>query len=153
MSRATASGAEQRIPSSGLVELDGFVTTLTSATRFTLGTVAVDASKAVVSGDSQTLSLNSAVEATGKMKNGVLIASKLEIKGVGAAVQVDISGLVESFEGLDAFEVRGQHCDASRARVLSGLLANLRTGSRVRVLGASDGHETLQVQSIYIDVP
>jgi hypothetical protein len=153
VSKAAATGAEQRIPSSGLVELEGVVTALTSATAFSIGTLTVDASKAVVSGESRTFNLNSTVEATGTLQNGVLVASKLEIKSSIAAVQVDITGVVESFEGPDAFEVRGQHCDASNARVVSGLFTNLHAGTRVRVVGTSDGHETLKVFSIYIDVP
>jgi hypothetical protein len=152
VSKATAMGAEQRIASSGLVELEGVVTAYTSATRFAVGTVTVDASTAVVSGASQTLGGNSAIEVRGRMQDGVLIASRLEIKGGSAAVQVDITGVVESFRGLEAFEVRGQECDASYASVKSGRLSNLRKGSKVRVLGTSDGHETLLVLSIYIDV-
>ena len=153
VAKAVATGAEQRIPSSGLVELEGVVTAYTSATAFSIGTIQVDASKAVVRGESRTLSLNSTVEATGTVQNGVLLASELEIKSSSAAVQVDITGVVESYEGPGAFEVRGQHCDASNARVLSGLTANLRGGTKVRVVGTSDGHETLTVLSIYIGVP
>jgi hypothetical protein len=152
VSKATAMGADQRIAGSGLVELEGTVTAFTSAARFSVGTVAVDASKAVVSGASQALSLNSNVEVQGSMQNGVLVATKLEIKSGNAAVQVDITGVVESFTGLNAFEVRGQKCDASKASVQAGQLANLHSGTKVRVIGISDGHETLQVQSIYIDV-
>jgi hypothetical protein len=152
VSKATAMGADQQIAGSGLVELEGTVTAFTSAARFSVGTVAVDASKAVVSGASQALSLNSNVEVQGSMQNGVLVATKLEIKSGNAAVQVDITGVVESFTGLNAFEVRGQKCDATKASVQAGQLANLHSGTKVRVIGISDGHETLQVQSIYIDV-
>jgi hypothetical protein len=153
VSKATAMGAEQRIASSGLVELDGVVTAFTSAARFAVGTVTVDASTAVVRGASQTLGVNSAVEVRGRVQNGVLIASQLEIKGSSAAFLVDITGVVESFGGLDEFKVRGQECDASKAEVLSGSLANLRVGTKVRVRGTSDGGETLLVQSIYINLP
>jgi hypothetical protein len=153
--QAAAGGAEQRIRSSGLVELEGVVTalSLSSATAFSIGTIRVDASKATVSGAGQKVSLDSTVEVTGTVQNGVLVASKLEIKSSSATIQVDITGVVKSFEGLDEFEVRGQRCDASKARILSGSLANLRAGTKVRVVGTSDGHETLKVLSIYIGVP
>jgi hypothetical protein len=153
VSKATAMGADQRIASSGLVELEGVVTAFTNAARFAVGTVTVDASAAVVRGVSQSLGANSAVEVLGRLQNGVLIASQLEIKGSSAAVQVDITGVVESFGGLDEFKVRGQECDASKAEVLSGSLANLRVGTKVRVRGTSDGGETLLVQSIDINLP
>jgi hypothetical protein len=153
VSKAIAMAAAQGIASSGLVEIEGAVTAYTSATRFSVGAISVDASKALVVGASQTVSSNSSVEVIGSMQNGVLIASKVEIKGGDAAVQIDITGLVESFAGVDAFEVRGQRCDASKASVLTGSLSNLRKGTKVRVIGTSEGHETLSVKSIYIDVP
>ncbi len=153
VSKAIAMAAAQGIASSGLVEIEGAVTAYTSATRFSVGAISVDASKALVVGASQTVSANSSVEVIGSMQNGVLIASKVEIKGGDAAVQIDITGVVESFAGVDAFEVRGQRCDASKASVLSGMLSNLRKGTKVRVIGTSEGHETLSVKSIYIDVP
>jgi hypothetical protein len=153
VSKATALVAAQGTASSGLVELEGAVTAYTSATRFSVGAISIDASKALVVGASQTVSANSSVEVIGSMQNGVLIASKVEIKGGDAAVQIDITGLVESFAGVGAFEVRGQRCDASKASVLSGLLSNLHARTKVRVIGTSEGHETLSVKSIYIDVP
>ena len=153
VSKATALVAAQGMASYGLVELEGAVTAYTSATRFSVGAISVDSSKALVVGASQTVSSNSSVEVIGSMQNGVLIASKVEIKGGDAAVQIDITGVVESFAGVDAFEVRGQRCDASKASVLTGSLSNLRKGTKVRVIGTSEGHETLSVNSIYIDVP
>jgi hypothetical protein len=151
--KAIAMAAAQGIASSGLVEIEGAVTAYTSATRFSVGAISVDASKALVVGASQTVSANTFVEVIGSMQNGVLIASKVEVKGGNAAVQIDITGVVESFASVDAFEVRGQRCDASKASVLAGSLSNLRKGTKVRVIGTSEGHETLSVNSIYIDVP
>jgi len=152
VSKATAIGAEQRIPTSGLVELEGVVTDLTSATIFSMGTISVDASKAVVSGAGQTVSLNSSVEVTGSMQKGLLIASKVEIKSGSSRARIDITGVVESFTSLREFEVRGQKCDASNASVI-GTLSNLQKGTKVHVIGTSQGHETLLVESIQIGVP
>jgi hypothetical protein len=151
--QALAMATEQRITSSGLIEFEGVVTAFTSATDFFMGAVRVDAGKAQVSGDGQSLMVGTSVEVTGALRNGVLIASKLELKGGGAAVQVDITGLVQTFNGLGSFEVRGQRCDASMAQLVSGPLSSLRSGTKVRVVGASEGHETLLVQSISIFPP
>lgn len=153
VSQATTLDVAQRIASSGLIELEGAVTAYTSTTRFSVGAISVDASKALVTGASQTVLLDSSVEVIGSMQNGVLMASKVEVKGGNAAVQIDITGVVESFASVDAFEVRGQRCDASKASVLAGSLSNLRKGTKVRVIGTSEGHETLSIKSIYIDVP
>jgi hypothetical protein len=152
VSSATAVGVAQQTASSGLVEWEGVVTAFSNATDFSIGTIRVDASKATLSPANQIVSLNSAVEVTGTLQNGVLNASLVEIKSSNAAVQIDITGVVEHFNGVAAFEVRGQPCDASNARV-TGTLSNLHAGTKVRVLGSSDGDETLLVQAIYIDVP
>jgi hypothetical protein len=152
---ATAMGVGQQIVSSGLVEFEGVVTDFATATDFWLGTIRVDASKAAWSPANQVVMLNSPVEVTGRLRNGVLIASLVEIKSSNAAVQIDITGLVDHFNGIASFEVRGQPCDASQTDVLvkSGRLSNLHAGTKVRVQGTSDGDETLRVQTIYIDVP
>jgi hypothetical protein len=133
---------------SGLVEIEAVVTAFTSSTDFYIGTTRVDASKAPVNSG---VALNSSVEVTGSMQSGVLLATKVEIKGGNLRAQIDITGVVESFTSLSDFEVRGQKCDASNASVI-GMLANLRNGIKVRVAGASGGHETLMVQSISIGV-
>ena len=143
--------AAQQIAATGLIEIEGVVTAFTSATDFYVGITRVDASKAANSG----VGPNSSVEVTGSMKNGVLIASKVEVKSGSSRTQIDITGVVDAYTSLSNFVVRGQKCNASNPLlvVVSGQLSNLHLRTKVRVIGTSEGHETLSVNSIYIDVP
>jgi hypothetical protein len=152
VTKATAITATQLIESSGLVEIEGVVTAYTSSSDFYIGMIHVDARNAT---GTSGVGLNSSVEVTGTIQNGVLIASKVEIESNHSAVQIDITGVVEHFNGVNSFEVRGQNCDASS--LLPSLsptqLSNLHVGTKVHVIGTSRGHETLLVQSIEIGVP
>jgi hypothetical protein len=147
VTKATPIAAAQQVASSGLVEVDGVVTAYTSGTDFYIGTTRVNASKAP---GSSGVGLNSMVEVTGSMQNGVLIASKVEIKSGNSRAQVDITGVISSFTSPSDFEVRGQKCDASTATVIHLGPSNVQNGTKVRVLGTSQGHETLAVQTLYI---
>jgi hypothetical protein len=149
-SKPIAITAEQQVASSGLFELEGVVTAFTRVMNFSIGTTRVDASKATVTTAGQTVSLNSSVEATGSMQNGVLIASKVEIKSGDSRAQIDITGVVDHFSGVSSFEVRGQKCDASTATVIHLGPSNLQMGTKVRVLGTSQGQEILVVQTLYL---
>ena len=147
--------AEQQVASSGLIELDGVVTAFASITNFSIGTTRVDASKATVTPTGQTVSLDRSVEVTGSMQNGVLLASKVEIKGGNSAVQIDITGVISRFTSPSDFVVRGQKCDASSlVPSLSPVqLSNLHKDTKVHVTGTSQGDETLLVETIQIGVP
>jgi hypothetical protein len=149
VARASAVGSNLRVPQSGEVELEGLVTKLSSATGFMLGTIAVDASRASVSPANQAVTTNSRVEVYGSMQNGVLLATKLEIKGGTEVNQVDITATIDAFVSVSDFYIRGQQCDASQARVHSGALSDLRQGLKVRVLGIASGEERLIVTDVY----
>jgi hypothetical protein len=153
VSRATAVGADLRVPQSGDVELEGLVTAVISPTRLVLGSVTVDISQARVSPANQSASVNSLVEVYGTMESGVLRATKMEIKSGSEAIQVDITATIDSFSSLSDFEIRGQQCDASQATVHSGAISDLRQGLKVRVLGVAGGEERLIVTDLYASVP
>ena len=145
VTNATPIAAAQQIAATGLIEIEGVVTAFTSATDFYIGTTRVDASTPPVN---SAVGLNSMVEATGRMQNGMLIASKVEIKSSNSRALIDITGAITSFTSPSNFLVRGQKCDAS-----SLLTGSLPVGTKVRLTGTSQGHETLLVQSIQIGVP
>ena len=152
VTNATPIAAAQQITATGLIEIEGVVTTFTDGTDFYIGMIHVDARNAT---GTNGVGPNSSVEVTGSMqKTGMLIASKVEIKSSNSRAQIDITGAITSFTSPSDFVVRGQKCDASS--LLSGLssaqLSNL-LGTKVRLTGTSQGHETLLVQSIQIGVP
>ena len=138
--------AAQQIAATGLIEIEGVVTTFTDGTDFYIGMIHVDARNAT---GTNGVGPNSSVEVTGSMqKTGMLIASKVEIKSSNSRAQIDITGAITSFTSPSDFVVRGQKCDAS-----SLLTTSLPVGTKVHVTGTSQGHETLQVASMQIGVP
>jgi len=146
-------GADQLLPLTGNVEIEGAATRVTDNNHFAVGTIPVDATNADRGGNTQSISAGTFLEVTGVVQGGILLASKLEIQSASNAMQVDITGTIETFTSISDFVVRGQKCDASTASLQSGSLANLRAGTKVRVTGASGGDEVLRVQSLAIDVP
>ena len=149
----TAIGADDLLPLTGKVELEGVVTRVTDSNHFALGTVPIDATTADRGSDTQSISAGTFLEVTGAMQGGILVASKLEIQDSSSAMQVDISGTVETFASVSDFVVRGQRCDASNAGIQSGSLANLRVDAKVRVIGLTESDDVLRVLSLTIDVP
>jgi hypothetical protein len=150
-SKPIAVTTAQLFASSGLIEIEGVVTANPIGTDFYIGMIHVDASGPGTSG----VSSGSLVEVTGSMQGGKLIATKVEIENSHSAVQIDITGVVDTYTSLSDFVVRGQKCDASNPllKVVSGQLSNLQRRTKVRVIGSSEGHETLKVESIEIGVP
>jgi hypothetical protein len=141
------------VSTSQTIELEGIVTVLNGATQFYMGSVLVETTQAVVTPSGQTLAVDSLVEVNGVMRNGVLVAATIEVKTTSELSQVDITGSIGSFEGITDFVVRSQRCDASQANVLSGALADLRAGLKVRVVGSSNGQEILAITSLYASLP
>jgi hypothetical protein len=150
---ATAVGTNLRVPQSGGVELEGFVTALITSTRYALGSITVDVSQASVFPANQSVTINALVEVYGVVQNGILLATKMEIKTETELSKVDITATIDSFVDLSDFTIRGQQCDASQARILSGSIGDLHQGQKIRVLGTSGGEESLIVTDLYAKVP
>jgi hypothetical protein len=92
------------------LEVQGVVTAWTDAWHFSIGEVIVDATQAAAMAAGQSVHLGMQVQVNGSVRNGVLIASRIEIKDASTLGQMDITGLVESqhFQGISEFVVRGQ---------------------------------------------
>lgn len=135
------------------IELEGIVTALQDASQLSMGSLLVDTTRAVVTPSGQTIAVDSLIEVNGLMRNGVLMAVVIEVKTPSELSQVDITGNIESFEGATNFVVRGQRCDASQANVVTGSLAELRNGLKVRVVGSSNGQELLAITTLYASLP
>jgi hypothetical protein len=141
------------VSQSQTIELEGIVTALNGATQFSIGSVLIESAHAVVTPPGQPFTVDSLVEVNGVMRNGLLVAVTIEVKTTSELSQVDITGNIESFEGITDFVVRGQRCDASQANVLSGALADLRADLKVRLVGSSNGREILAITNLYASLP
>ena len=136
----------------GEVEIEGYVTTLPSATgHFMLGAIEVDASSASLSPATAQITLGARVEVYGTWQQGVLQATKVELEDEQTLHEVEIDAVIEQFTSLANFVVRGQRCDATQAIFSHGTAADLRVGVKVKVKGAKAGGDVLMVAELEFD--
>lgn len=133
------SGSGGALPE-GDAEIEGVVTTAPSVSGFSLGTIVVDASKAVYSPANAQLFIGARVEVNGTWRSGVLQATSVELQDDQAPQALEISGSVETFNSLSNFTVRGQRCDASGLTSFGhGTAADLKLGAKVKLKGSMAG--------------
>jgi hypothetical protein len=135
----------------GEIEIEGLVTSITSASRFMLGNTAVDTSGSSFSPASAQISVGARVEVYGAWQAGVLKASKVELESEQSLHEVEIGARIEQFVSLANFVVRGQRCDATHATISNGTAADLRVGVKVEVKGTKAGGDVLLVTTLEID--
>lgn len=151
LSAKPLSGAGGASPQ-GDAEIEGVVTTAPSASGFSLGTIVVDASKAVYSPANAQLFIGARVEVNGTWRSGVLQATSVALQDEQAQQTLEISGSVETFNSLSNFTVRGQRCDASGLTSFGhGTAADLKVGAKVKLKGSMAG-EVLRVTELEFSV-
>lgn len=121
------------------VELQGLVSSLSSATRFIVDGVTVDTTSATVDGS---VLRGSRVEVKGVVRNGVLLATRVEVEGAGQTRSFELRGTVASIDRSTlsmVVQVAGRSTTVSLARsdlvFERGALADLATGVKLRVTG------------------
>jgi Domain of unknown function (DUF5666) len=130
-------------PTAGLAEIEGLVGNFVSASNFTVNGQKIDASNAVFEdGTAASLANGVVVEVHGTVTNGVLIATRVEIKNDDndnddnpAAGLAEILGTVSGFVSASNFTVNGQKVDATNAVFKDGSAASLANGVLVEVKG------------------
>jgi Domain of unknown function (DUF5666)/Repeat of unknown function (DUF5648) len=134
-------------PVAGSVEAFGAITNFVSVSSFAVNGQTVNASKAVFNdGTPASLANGVVVEVHGDMVNGVLMATRVEIKSTVAggnnppdAIEFEAKGAVSAFVSVSSFVVGGKTIDASAASFERGTAANLRNGVIVEVKGTVVG--------------
>lgn len=126
-------------------EVDGTITDFTSVTSFSVDGLPVDASKATFPDGTAGIVKGARVEVEGAIVNGVLIATKVELK-TDADEQhegFDVEGLIASVDTVKStFVVHGVTVSyAGAVTFVGGTVADLKVGSKVEVHGvlAADG--------------
>lgn len=124
-------------------EVEGRITAFTSASRFAVAGIEVDASSADFPDGSAGLALGSKVEVLGKLMNGVLVAARVEIESDDGPEPFELHGVIEAVDtATQSFVVRSVAVTWSAAtRFDSSTSADIVAGRRVEVKGAlsSDG--------------
>lgn len=134
----------------GEAEIEGVVTAMLSTTRFKLGDVEVDASQATVQPTGAALSVGTRLDVDGVWQSGVLLARSIEIEDQETEYTLELAGYVEQYVSATDFVVRSQRCDASKALLQNGTLADLRAGVLVQLKGVLAG-SVLQVTELEFD--
>ena len=151
--RATAlAGAQPIQEDREFAEVEGRITALASPTRFELDGLPVDASGTTVPAG---LALGVQVEVKGSLRDGVLVASRVELEAEdGDAEGFELHGGVESVDPVTMrFVVRGVTVmwDAD-TEFEGGSAADIRVGREVEVKGrlSTDGSQ-IEATSIHIE--
>jgi Domain of unknown function (DUF5666) len=141
--------ATTRPPEGAEVEIESVVASYTSLADFTVSGVRVDASAANIEPAGATLAVGTRVEVEGRYRDGVLIATKVEVKGSGddggddddGGREIELHGPVSALDTTaKTFVLRGLTVDYSAAEFDDGTAANLANGVEVEVKGRlSDG--------------
>lgn len=142
-------------------EIESVIASYTSNADFTLSGVRVNASGATISPAGATLAAGVRVEVEGTMTAGVLVATKVEVKGSGddggddngGGREVEIESKITAIDqAAQTFVVRSQTVDYSGATISGGTASDLAVGVKVQVHGqlSSDG-TTVVASEIEID--
>ena len=148
---ARAQGLSASTQPAGEIEVEGMVTAIASATRFTLGSVEIDASTAAYSPAGAQVTLGARIEVYGAWLAGVLKATKVELEDAQVLHEVEIDARIEQFTSVANFSLRGQRCDATNASFSHGKASDLKVGVKVKVKGAKSGADVLMVVELEFD--
>ncbi|CAN5737897.1 hypothetical protein BH11PSE7_BH11PSE7_07760 [soil metagenome] len=123
-----------------LMEREGAITAVTSATQFLLGNYGVDASDALITPAGTHPVVGARVEVYGTWNGNTIVARKLEYQTLSQLQEVELEAAITQFNSVADFVVRDLHCDASGlSSVGNGRLSDLRVGLRVHLQGINTG--------------
>lgn len=146
------------VPADGTeVEIEAVVSSYTSRSSFVVNGLTVNASGATIESSGVALASGVRVEVEGRMQGGVLVATKVEVKGSDDDAGGDDSGEGQEFEldgaisALDrtaqTFVIRGQTVSYAQASFDKGSAATLADGVTVEVKGVRSADGTVIVAS------
>ena len=141
-----ASGARQasglRLNSTGIAdqpnaEVQGLITSFTSASRFTVGTIPVDARNAGFPQGTAALGLGTRVEVKGAVAAGTLLATQVKLDDPKAEARIELNGAVSALDNAaKTFVLRGVTVSyAGAVQYKKGGQTDLRDGAKVEVKG------------------
>ena len=137
------------------VELKGLVTSVTSRTQFSVDGIAVDARNARFSPDGATIVLGTEVEVEGAVRDGMIIATKVEIETEDQDEHegFELHGAISAIDPASkTFVLRGVTVDCSGSvQFRDGTISDLAVGKRVEVKGtlSTDGTKLVATTIIF----
>lgn len=133
--------------------IHGFVTAITSPTQFSLNGLKVDASKASFPDGSAGVVLGARLEVEGRLVEGVLVASKVEVEDrqrQDERHRPELHGVVSAFNATaKTFQLRGLTVTYGASTEFKGMTeAQLRDGFKVEVKGVLAANGTITATRI-----
>lgn len=133
--------AEYRHDDADEAEVEGFVTALTSTSRFSVNNLPVDASAATFKNGTTGLILGARVEVEGRVVGGVLIATKVKVKvekDEDDKYKFELHGLISALDKTAmTFMLRGVSVTYTATTSFKGVTATtLANGNNVEIKGA-----------------
>ena len=118
-------------------EVEGLITSFTSASRFNVGPIPVDARNANFSGATTGLGLGARVAVKGAVSAGTLVAREVKLEDPKATVQIELEGAVSALDkAAKTFALRGVTVSyAGAVQYKKGGQADLRDSAKVKVKG------------------
>lgn len=145
--------SQRNFPEANEAELEGFIGSFVSSANFLVAGIAVDASGPGVTfrhGTIDELANGVRVEVEGQMRNGVLVANKVDFKR-GGDQEFELHGAIESVDTLaQTFMLRGMTVAYDNSTVFAaGTAADLLVGAQLEVRGSpAAGGVSLQAELI-----
>lgn len=145
--------SQRNFPEANEAELEGFIGSFISSANFLVAGIAVDASGPGVTfrhGTIDELANGVRVEVEGQMRNGVLVANKVDFKR-GGDQEFELHGAIESVDTLaQTFVLRGMTVAYDNSTVFAaGTAADLLVGAQLEVRGSpAAGGVSLQAELI-----
>lgn len=145
--------SQRNFPEANEAELEGFIGSFVSSANFLVAGIAVDASGPGVTfrhGTIDELANGVRVEVEGQMRNGVLVANKVDFKR-GGDQEFELHGAIESVDTLaQTFVLRGMTVAYDNGTVFAaGTAADLLVGAQLEVRGSpAAGGVSLQAELI-----
>ncbi len=118
---------------SGLLEVEGYVTSALSNGQFQLGQWRIDVSE--MQDPPTGIALGDRLEISGNYANGVLRAQTVLLDDDTGSKEVEIEARVQSYTSRSDFMLRGQRCNADNAAIAHGVSLPLRVDTKVKVVG------------------
>jgi hypothetical protein len=128
------------VGNSDKAEVEGLVTSVTSATLFSVSGVTVDASRASFSNGSAGLVVGARAQVKGALSNGTLIASEVKLQQAqSGGKEIELNGAISSLSSsAKTFVLRGVTVSyAAGVRYDNGSEASLANGKAIEVKGQS----------------
>ncbi len=129
-----------------VIEVEGYITSALVGDRFAMGQWLVDVTAI---SHPATILVGDKVEVSGTYSDGVLHATQLEVEDESVVQEVDIEAVIDIYNGISDFTLRGQRCNASTAQIGPGVASRLRVGVKVKIHGHKSG-EFVRVEELEI---